>query len=112
MVEDDDDEIVEDSTIDPGEQWVGIVEDEGHLVPIENEDEDPRDPSRLVDRVMEREELRQRRLTMDDQAWQEVMETEQLLWIDLVPGYIPAPAYDSDWEDQIVFANRAVFYVH
>ena len=64
-----DDEIVEDSTIDPGEQWVGIVEDEGHLVPIENEDEDPRDPSRLVDRVMEREELRQRRLTMDDQAW-------------------------------------------
>ena len=31
---------------------------------------------------------------MDDQAWREAMETEQLSRIDLVPGYHAAPDYD------------------
>ena len=48
----------------------------GILVPIV--DEDPRDVARELERADEREELRVHHLTMDDQAWREVMETEQL----------------------------------
>ena len=33
---------------------------------------------------------------MDDQAWREAMETEQLSCIDPVPGYIPPPSIDDD----------------
>ena len=65
----------------------------GRLVEIE---EDPRDPSRAIDRAEERAELMARRLTMDDQAWREAMETEQLSRIDPVPGYIPPPSIDDD----------------
>ena len=54
-------------------------------------DEDLRDAAQEVDRADEREELMRHRLTMDDQAWREVMETEQLLRVDLVPGYQAAP---------------------
>ena len=36
-----------------------------------------------------------RRLTMDDQAWREAMETEQLARVDPVPGYIPPPLIDD-----------------
>ena len=36
---------------------------------------------------------------MDDEAWQEAMETYQLAHNDLVPGYHNAPPYSSDQED-------------
>ena len=64
----------------------------GMLVPIV--DEDPQDAAWEVERRDEREELRQCHLMMDDPAWREAMETEQLSCIDLVPGYHAAPAYD------------------
>ena len=105
-------EVVEDSEV---EGWGGndepiflrwVVVDEsvcrspslkvgGRLVPIEDGDEDPRDPSHEIERAEEWEELRRRHLTMDDQAWREAMEMEQLSCIDPVPGYIPAPGYDD-----------------
>ena len=100
IVVEDDDEVVEDSedgrAVEEGEVvWPDLrrVSPTGRLVEIE---EDPRDPSHAVDRAMEREELLARRLTMDDQAWREAMETEQLARIDLVPGYIPPPSLDDD----------------
>ena len=49
-----------------------------------------------MDRAEERAELFARRLTMDDQAWREAMETEQLACIDPVPGYIPPPSIDDE----------------
>ena len=64
----------------------------GILVPIV--DEDPLDAVREIERRDEREELRQHHLTMDDQAWREAMEMEQLSCIDPVPGYHAAPGYD------------------
>ena len=75
----------------------------GILVPIM--DEDLRDAVLEVERMEEREELRWHHLTMDDQAWREAMEMEQLSRIDPVPGYHAAPGYDmpshldpnSDW---------------
>ena len=33
--------------------------------------------------------------TMDDQAWREAMETEQLSRVDPVPGYILPPSFDA-----------------
>ena len=51
--------------------------------------------AREVERADEQEKLRRRHLTMDDQAWREVMETEQLSQVDLVPGYHVAPLYDA-----------------
>ena len=96
----DDEEVVEDSEdgreVEEGEVvWpdLGPVSPAGHLVEIE---EDPRDPSRAVDRAEERAELFAYRLTMDDQAWREAMETEQAARIDLVPGYIPPPSIDNE----------------
>lgn len=67
----------------------------GILVPITNEEEDPQEPSRQVDRAEERVELVRRRLTMDDVAFQEVMETEQAAHVDPVLGYHPAPVYSE-----------------
>ena len=101
IVVEDDNEVVEDSEVGRGEVeegevvWLdlGRVSPMGHLVEIE---EDPRDPSRAVDRAEERVELMARCLTMDDQAWREAMETEQLSRIDPVPGYIPPPLIDDD----------------
>ena len=99
VVVDDDEEVVEDSEVgrdvkDREIVWpdLGRVSPTGCLVEIE---EDPRDPSRAVDRAEERAELYARRLTMDDQAWREAMETEQAACIDLVPGYIPPPSIDN-----------------
>ena len=63
----------------------------GLLVEIED---DPQDAVRAIERAAEREEVRARHLTMDDQAWREVMETEQLSQVDPVPGYQAAPDYD------------------
>ena len=95
-----DDEEVEDlevgREIEEGEVvWpvLGPISPAGRLVEIE---EDPRDPSRAVERAEERAELAARHLTMDDQAWREAMETEQLSRIDPVPGYIPPPSIDDD----------------
>ena len=100
IVIEDDEEVVEDSEVgrevEEGEVvWpdLGPVSPTGHLVEIE---EDPRDPSRAVDRAEERAELFARRLTMDDQAWREAMETEQLARIDPVLGYIPLPSIDDE----------------
>ena len=100
IVIEDDEEVVEDSEIgreaEEGEVvWpdLGPISPAGRLVEIE---EDPRDPSRAVERAEERAELMARRLTMDDQAWQEAMETEQLSRIDPVPGYIPPPSIDDE----------------
>ena len=100
IVIEDDEEEVEDSEIgrevEEGEVvWpdLGPISPAGRLVEIE---EDPRDPSRAVDRAEERAELMARRLTMDDQAWREAMETEQLSRIDPVPGYIPPPSFDDE----------------
>ena len=64
----------------------------GRLVPIK--DEDPQDAAQEIERRDEREELRRHHLMMDDQAWWEAMETEQLSRVDPVPGYLAAPAYD------------------
>ena len=95
-----DDEEVEDS--EDGEDFhqddvvfpdIGRVSPTGRLVEIE---EDPRDLSRAVDRAEERAELMACHLTMDDQAWREAMEMEQLSRIDLVPGYIPLPSIDDE----------------
>ena len=104
VVIEDDEEIVEDSEVREGVEegeviWpdLGRVSLTGRLVEIE---EDPRDPSRAVDRAEERAEERAelyaRRLTMDDQAWREAMETEQAACIDPVPGYIPPPSIDDE----------------
>ena len=98
IVDDDDEEgeVVEDSEVERWGEVDGSVhlslELEGQLIPIK--DEDPRDPSQEVNRAEEREELRHRHLTMDDQVWREVMEIEQLSRINLVPGYTPAPDYN------------------
>ena len=100
IVVEDDEEVVEDSEdgreVEEGEVvWLDLrrVSPTGCLVEIE---EDPRDPSWAVDRAEERVELFARRLTMDDTAWREVMETEQAARIDPVPGYIPPPSIDDD----------------
>ena len=106
MIEDDE-EKVEDSEIGRAFEEGEVEEGEvvwpdlgrgaspvGRLVEIE--EEDPRDPSRAVDRAEERAELMARRLTMDDQAWREAMETEQLSRVDPVPGYIPPPSIDDE----------------
>ena len=62
----DDNEVVVDLEADAeGEELV--VLEEGHLMPIE--DNDLRDAAREVERVMEREELRRCHLMMDDQAF-------------------------------------------
>ena len=66
----------------------------GILVPIEDE-EDPWEASRQVDRAEERAELMHSRLTMDDVAFREAMETEQVACIDLVPGYQPPPLFSD-----------------
>ena len=47
-------------------------------MPLRPQCEDPQDAAQEVDRADEREELQRRHLTMDDMAWREVMETEQL----------------------------------
>ena len=65
----------------------------GILVPIV--DEDPQDVAQGVDRADEREELRRHHLMMDDQAFWEAMEAEQLSRIDPVPGYQVAPEYSK-----------------
>ena len=96
IVVEDDDEVVEDLEAEEGEVvWpdLGGVSPTGHLVEIE---EDPRDLSQAVDRAEERAELFACRLTMDDQAWREAMETEQLACIDPVLGYIPPSSIDDD----------------
>ena len=88
--------MVEDSEVEDGEVVfpdIGLVSPTGCLVEIE---EDPRDPSRAVDRAEERVELMAHCLMMDDQAWREAMEMEQLSQIDLVPGYIPPPSIDDE----------------
>ena len=97
VVVEDDEEVVED--LEDGREdgevvWpdLGRVSPTGHLVEIE---EDPRDPSRAVDRAEERAELLAHRLTMDDQAWREAIEAEQAARIDPVPGYIPPPSIDD-----------------
>ena len=93
IVVEDDEEVVEDSEggrdVKEGEVvWLdlGRVSPTGRLVEIE---EDPQDLSRAVERAEERAELFAHHLTMDDQAWREAMETEQLARIDPVPGYLP-----------------------
>ena len=83
----------------------------GILVLIE---ENPWDVAQEVERVEEREELRCCDLMMDDQAFQEVMEIEQLVCYDPVLCYQPAPGYDMPSHpdlnsDEIVFANRVYF---
>ena len=101
IVIEDDEEEVEDSEIgrafEEGEVvWPDLgrgASPVGRLVEIE---EDPRDPSWVLDRAEERAELMARRLTMDDQAWREAMETEQLSRIDPVPGYIPPPSFNDE----------------
>ena len=65
--------------------------EEGHLVEI---NEDPWEVAREVERAEEREELRRRHLMMDDQAWREAMEIEQLSRVDLVLEYVPPPGFD------------------
>ena len=98
IVVEDDEEVVDSEaggSVEEGEVvWpdLGGVSLTGRLVEIE---EDPRDPSRAVDRAEERAELMAHRLMMDDQAWREAMETEQLSRIDPVPGYIPPPSIDD-----------------
>ena len=94
-----DDEIVEDSEDDRDFNVDDVVfpnigrfgPEEGRLVEIED---DPQDAARAIERAEEREKLRACHLMMDDQAWREVMETEQLSQIDPVPGYIPPPGFD------------------
>ena len=49
-----------------------------------------------MDRAEERVELYARHLTMDNQAWREAMEMEQLAQIDPVPGYITPPSIDDE----------------
>ena len=96
----DDEEVVEDleagGEVEEGEVvWPDLgrgASPVGCLVEIE---EDFRDPSRVLERAEERAELMARRLTMDDQAWREAMETEQLSRVDPVPGYIPPPLIDD-----------------
>lgn len=56
--------------------------------------EDPWDAAQEVERAEEREELRRCHLAIDDQAFQEAMEVEQLACHNPVPGYQPAPGYD------------------
>ena len=92
---DDNEEVVETKSNFDGDQV--MFPDVGVLVPIE--DEDPRAAALEVERAMEREELWRRHLTMDDQAWCEAMEMEQLSRVDPVPGYIPAPLYSDSGED-------------
>ena len=87
----------------------------GHLLPPDGqlvliEEEDPCGAVLEVECVMEREELRQRRFTMDDQAWWEAMETNQLVRNNLVPGYDWAPLYTENANDSIVLPNRVVFW--
>ena len=94
-----DDKVVEDSEVEDDFNVEDVVfpnigrfgQGEGLLMEIED---DPQDAARAVERAAEREELRARHLMMDDQAWREAMETEQLLWVDLVPGYILPPGFD------------------
>ena len=94
-----DDEVVEDS--EAGEDFNGddvVFPDVGRFTPgegllVEIKD-NPRDAARAVERAAEREELRACHLMMDDQAWREAMEMEQLLQVDPVPGYIPPPGFD------------------
>ena len=99
VVVEDNEEVIEDSEdgrdVEPGEVvWpdLGRVSLTSCLVEIE---EDPRDPSHVVDRAEERAELMAHCLTMDDQAWREAMETEQLSRINPVLGYIPPPSIDD-----------------
>ena len=90
-----DNEEVEDSEVGDGEvvfPEIGLVSPTGRLVEIE---EDPQDLSCAVDRAEERAELMARHLMMDNQAWREAMETEQLSQINPVPGYIPPPSIDD-----------------
>ena len=94
-----DDEIVEDSEGEEDFDGNQVVfpnigrfgPEEGQLVEIKD---DPRDAARAVERAAEREELRARHLMMDDQAWREVMEMEQLSRVDPVLGYILPPNFD------------------
>ena len=67
----------------------------GILVPIIDEDEDPRELLRQMDLAEERVELMRHHLMMDDVAFQEAMEMEQAACIDLVPGYQLAPEYSK-----------------
>lgn len=83
--------------VEEGEVRGGMVFPTGGLLVliVDEEEEDPRDPSRQVDWAEEREELMRHQLTMDDVAFQEAMETEQAACIDSVPGYEPAPLYSE-----------------
>ena len=84
IVVEDDEEIMED--LEPGEDFNGddvVFPDIGTFAPgdgllVEITD-DPWDAAQAVERAEERVELRACHLTIDDQAWREVMETEQLL---------------------------------
>ena len=93
VVEENKEEVAETESNFNGNQVVFL--DVGRLVPIEDGEEDPRDVAREVERMDEQEELRRRHLTMNDMAWWEAMETEQLSRVDPVPGYIPAPEYSE-----------------
>ena len=88
---DDEVEIVEEGEIRRG----AVFPTGGVLVPIEDEEEDLREPSRLVDCVEERVELMRHCLTMDDVAFREVMEIEQVARIDPILGYQLAPEYSK-----------------
>ena len=90
-VEDNEVEIVEEGEIQDG----AVFPMGGILIPIEDEEEDPREPLRQVDWAEERAELMRCRLMMDDVAFREAMETEQAACIDPVPGYHPAPEYSK-----------------
>ena len=67
----------------------------GILVPIEDEEEDPREVARVVEQAEERAELMRCHLMMDDVAFWEAMELEQAARIDPVPGYQPALEYSE-----------------
>lgn len=88
---DDDVEILEEGEVRGG----AVFLTGGILVLIEDVEEDPRDASRLIDWAEERAELMRHRLTMDDVAFWEAMETEQAACIDSVLGYHLAPAYSE-----------------
>lgn len=95
-----DGETVVDSEEGREEEEVEVVDDQpvfltgGLLVPIEDE-EDPCDAAREVEWAEERAELMCRWLMMDDEVFQEAMETEQRAHLDPVPGYHPAPEYSK-----------------
>ena len=83
IVVEDDEEEVEDSEVGSDFHQDDVVfSDIGRLSPggglLVEIGDDPWDVAYMVERAEERAELRARHLTMDDQAWREAMETEQL----------------------------------